>query len=191
MKIYTKRGDKGSTQLASGENVEKSDERIEAYGTIDELNAVIGLLKERILAAPRGVSPKFDQENFKALLENIQSNLFTLGSVVAGYEPLRASLGDLEGQTQALEQKIDQWEKELPRLVNFVLPGGSELGATAHLVRTVCRRAERRIVSLQETQETGAEILRYVNRLSDFFFVLGRYLVVSFNGEEVKWKAPK
>ncbi|MGE0171516.1 MAG: cob(I)yrinic acid a,c-diamide adenosyltransferase [Oligoflexales bacterium] len=190
MKVYTKRGDKGATQLASGKDVEKSDPRIEAYGTVDELNATIGLLKERILTAPRATSPTWDQGKLKASLETIQSNLFTLGSVVAGYEALRAQLSHLDEHTLGLENQIDQWEKELPRLTNFVLPGGNELGALAHLARTVCRRAERRIVALGDAQ-TGSEILRYINRLSDFFFVLGRYLVTSFNGEEIKWKAPR
>jgi len=170
-KIYTKTGDDGTTALGSGERRRKSDLRIEAYGTVDETNSVVGLI--RLLTGQS--APKVDQT-----LGRIQNDLFDLGADLAtpetgedlGYEPLRIT----DAQVTAIEQAIDVLNAELKPLRSFVLPGGSPAAAYLHLARTVSRRAERLMVELAAREQINPAAVRYMNRLSDYFFVASRYL---------------
>jgi cob(I)alamin adenosyltransferase len=180
LKIYTKTGDKGSTQLANGARVSKADLRIESYGNVDELNALIGLLREKLALAN---NTSFGQS--VQTLEQIQNQLFNLGSMLAGFSKLHP---DIASWTKTLENDIDSMQAALPELRNFILPGGHELGALAHLARTVCRRAERGIVRLGQSEEVDERILGFFNRLSDHLFVLARFIVLKFGGKEIKWQ---
>ena len=165
-KIYTRGGDKGQTSLGTGERVSKDHTRVEAYGDVDELNAIIGLAR---LKAARETD---------AMLSRIQNDLFDLGADLCTpevenpkYPPLRM----VKEQTERLEAEIDSLNAELEPLNSFILPGGSEISAYLHHARTVCRRAERRMVSLSEIEKISDFSITYVNRLSDFLFVLARY----------------
>ncbi len=182
-KIYTRTGDDGTTGLGSGERRLKSDPRVEAYGTVDEANAAIGLARLHTATA----SPEID-----AMLGRIQNDLFDLGADLClpdtgktlDYEPLRV----IAAQTARLEADIDRLNKQLKPLKSFILPGGSPAAAALHLARTISRRAERLIVALaQDPQEpVNGEAIRYINRVSDFLFVAGR--VVNDNGNaDVLW----
>jgi cob(I)alamin adenosyltransferase len=185
-KIYTRTGDDGTTGLGSGERRLKSDLRVEAYGTVDEANACIGLARLHTAA----VHPDLD-----AMLGRIQNDLFDLGADLSvpepgctgkklDYEPLRI----IAAQTARIEADIDRLNKELTPLKSFILPGGSPAGAALHLARTVTRRAERMMVALAQNPEehVNREAIRYINRVSDFLFVAGR--VVNDNGNaDVLW----
>jgi cob(I)alamin adenosyltransferase len=182
-KIYTKTGDKGETGLFGGKRVRKDSPRIVAYGEVDELNAFIG-----------GARTWNDDPEVDRILQKIQNNLFDIGAVLASPDKKR-----LEGKASgfirpedvgALEEAIDRLDQELPPLRNFILPGGSELAAQLHIARTVCRRAERSIVALAEKEPGSAdeEILRYINRLSDFLFVLARWVNFKKGAEEARWE---
>ncbi|HRY06417.1 MAG TPA: cob(I)yrinic acid a,c-diamide adenosyltransferase [Hyphomicrobiaceae bacterium] len=172
-KIYTRTGDKGTTGLGTGERVAKHALRIAAYGTVDETNSIIGVVRLHIGAADAAVD---------AMLARIQNDLFDLGADLCvpetdkdlGYEPLRISAA----QVKRLEDEIDQLNGELQPLKSFVLPGGSAAGAHLHVARTVCRRAERVMVELasHEDEPVSEAALQYVNRLSDFLFVASRYV---------------
>lgn len=178
MKIYTKTGDAGQTSLFGGQRLSKDDLRIEAYGTVDELNACLGLLRDHLTDA-----------SVRETLWVIQNRLFTIGAHLAT-APGKTGVGpDLEeADVELLEQGIDSMEAQLPPLRNFILPGGHPAVSFCHLARTVCRRAERRVVSLAN-QETVPEILiRYLNRLSDYLFVLGRAAAQQMQVDEVVWK---
>ena len=170
--IYTKTGDDGTTSLVGGTRVKKNDLRVEAYGTIDELNAVIGLLAEQ--------APLYHTE-----LKHIQHNLFTIQTLLACEDSNLASrLPQLKAEEiNHLEQCIDALQAELPPLKSFVLPGGCLSGAQGHVARTICRRAERRMVDLAEVSLVPHETMQYVNRLSDYLFVLSRRLTLD-NGVE-------
>jgi cob(I)alamin adenosyltransferase len=166
MKIYTKTGDRGDTGLFGGGRVSKACARVDAYGEVDELNSVIGLAR----------SEPFDRE-VDALLEQVQSRLFDLGAELATSPDSKVELGIAlvsEDEVVRLEQAIDRAETELAPLKTFILPGGSRAAAALHLARTVCRRAERKLVALSESETIRAECLRYLNRLSDTLFVLAR-----------------
>jgi len=177
-KIYTKTGDKGSTGLASGDRVAKHNIRIEAYGTVDETNAALGLA----IIALEPSQEKY--ENLKAMILRIQNDLFDLGADLATpeilgapkpeYPPLRITAE----QVTRLENEIDQLNEELEPLRSFVLPGGTALAANLHLGRTISRRAERHMVELSETENeiVSSEALQYINRLSDLLFVISRYV---------------
>jgi len=178
MKIYTKRGDKGQTSLIGGDRVPKHHIRIEAYGTIDELNSYIGILR----------SFTKDSLNLKVLPE-IQDRLFTVGSLLASAPGSKMIVPDLhESDVELLEDAIDKMNEELPELRSFVLPAGSAEVSHCHVARCVCRRAERLIVHLSEIEHTESIILQYINRLSDYLFVLGRYTALKLGVEEVSWK---
>ncbi|HEU4574220.1 MAG TPA: cob(I)yrinic acid a,c-diamide adenosyltransferase [Chitinophagaceae bacterium] len=181
MKIYTKTGDKGTTSLIGGTKVPKSHLRIEAYGTVDELNAHIGLCRD-ILA---------DEKSRKTLLE-IQDRLFTIGSSLA-CDPIKEPklrLPDLkEADISLLENEMDKMDEVLPPMKNFVLPGGHPTISQLHIARCVCRRAERCCVRLElESLEVEHIILKYLNRLSDYLFVLSRYATHLLQSEEIPWK---
>ena len=169
MKIYTKTGDDGTTGLVGGSRVNKSDRRLDCYGSVDELNACLGL------AAVEGTPP--DWPPLGGMLREIQNDLFVIGSHLATPDesPHKASLPPLdEAMVTRLEMQIDAAEAELPPLRNFILPGGTEAAARLHLARTVCRRAERQLVAYAGDRPMPAVVLTYLNRLSDWLFVHAR-----------------
>lgn len=207
-KIYTRTGDKGKTSLIGGARVSKSHLRLETYGTIDELNSWIGLLAREILQEFASDPNRLGLEsaNLGRALSEIQCDLFDIGSQLACEDDvLRAQLPHVSSERVAsLEKKMDEMSKELKPLKNFVLPGGARSASVAHLARTVCRRAERLVVALQESTpepvtnaaepSTGTsiekQIVTYINRLSDFFFVLARFLNHRLGETEPIW-APR
>jgi cob(I)alamin adenosyltransferase len=180
MKIYTKTGDKGQTALIGGRRVSKSDLRIDAYGTVDELNSWIGLVRDQPVHKER-----------RELLKEIQDRLFTIGSELAtdpDKETKRPMPAIIPDDVTFLEQAMDAMDAELPELRAFILPGGHESVSFCHLARTVCRRAERLIISLNDESIVDELVIQYVNRLSDYLFVLSRKMARELNTEEVSWK---
>lgn len=177
MKIYTKTGDQGETGLFSGRRLLKSDLRVETYGTVDELNAHLGLLCDHVT-----------DKTVQQFLLNQQQLLFDLGAVLAD-DRKDSPLSFPPNADEVLELEIDRMNESLPPLQHFVLPGGHPTVSYAHLCRTVCRRAERRVVALHADENEGIppSPIVYLNRLSDYFFVLGRYLAKLAGVEEVKW----
>lgn len=182
MKIYTKTGDDGSTGLFGGARVNKDDPRVEAYGTVDELNAVIGLC--------RAAHPP---EDLEAQLAAIQEELFVVGAelaTVAGKEDKLPMKLIGASEVERLEEAIDRMEAGLPPLANFILPGGAPSGAALHHARTVCRRAERTLIAASRVANVRAELKIYLNRLSDFLFVAARRANLAANEPESPW-APR
>lgn len=182
MKVYTKTGDKGETSLFGGKRVAKSHFRIEAYGTIDELNAHMGLVRDQEVNQSR-----------RQILKNIQDRLFTIGSILAA-DPDKSNLQvpDLhQADIDDLEREMDLMDNQLPPMRNFILPGGNQSVSFCHIARTVCRRAERRVVILNEKEKTFNLVLQYLNRLSDYLFVLGRKMGQELEAEEVPWTPRK
>ncbi len=176
-KIYTKTGDEGKTSLLSGKRVSKGELKIEAYGTVDELNSWIGLLRD--------VSVNDDRKN---LLKEIQDRLFTIGAEMAAEAESSVNLPDLkEADIDLLEKEMDRMNEHLPALRHFILPGGHLHVSYAHLARTVCRRAERAAIRLHDTEGLNFMLIKYLNRLSDYLFVLCRQLAKESGVEEVKW----
>jgi cob(I)alamin adenosyltransferase len=169
MKIYTKTGDKGTTSLIYGERVAKNDDRVEAYGSCDETNSMIGLA----LAYLNNVQFE-DKNNFEHIFYKIQTTLFHVGAELATPTGKEVKWKLKDEDIAELEQQIDQWDSELPALTNFILPGGHPVAAVLHVARTVVRRAERSAVSLGT--EVNPLVLSYLNRLSDFLFVAARYV---------------
>lgn len=190
MKIYTKAGDEGQTSLVGGHRVSKGEDRLEAYGTVDELNSVLGLLIADIATLPpQAQTPKI--KNVVSLLSQIQNLLFTVGSRLAcDNQKTLDQLPKLEESAiLALEKAIDDYQGQLPPLTEFILPGGERTASLAHLGRTVCRRAERATVRLLSSSfPPEALLIRYLNRLSDYLFVLARVLNLWLGGPETKWK---
>lgn len=185
-RVYTKKGDAGETRLVGGQKVQKSHIRIESYGTLDELNAFVGQARQTIADE---YGEREELEGLKAELFKVQHQLFNLGSVLATlpedvgeYMP-RVTTEDVE----ALEASIDRFNEDCPELRSFVLPGGTRLNADLHVARTVCRRAERLIVRLAETEEVNPEAVAYINRLSDAFFVWSRWATIVVGEKEVLW----
>ena len=178
MKIYTKTGDQGKTSLIGGSRVDKSHTRIEAYGTVDELNAHIGLLSDLKVNRSR-----------QEFLRKIQNNLFNIGSYLAlEDQKVDIKLGKIsEKEVEDLEQQIDKMNENLPKMKNFVLPCGAAEISSCHIARTVCRRTERRVVLLQKEQEIDPVIMIYLNRLSDYLFVLCRQIALELGVAEIAW----
>ena len=180
MKIYTKTGDKGETGLIGGTRVSKSDPRIEAYGTVDELNSFVGLL---------GSYPALSTE--KEVLEYIQHRLFVIGSYLAT-DTSKSEIGVFsvirDEDIAKIESEIDRINQILPELTAFILPGGSIEGSFCHICRTISRRAERRIIELKKTQHIDNVIVIFTNRLSDYFFILSRYVSLRIGAKEILWK---
>lgn len=176
MKIYTRGGDRGETSLLGGDRVPKHAPRIEAYGTVDELNAAIGVARATSRTA------------LDAELERIQSDLFVLGAMLAAPGLSDRFPGVATSRVTELEEAIDHLEKDLPPLTAFVLPGGSLAAAQLHVARTVCRRAERLIVALAEGSEVIDRAITYVNRLSDWLFVASRWANHDAGVADVPWK---
>jgi cob(I)alamin adenosyltransferase len=179
-KIYTKTGDKGQTSLLGGKRVSKSHLRIESYGNVDELNSFIGLLKDN-----RDMESRISNQFYW-----IQEHLFSIGSNLAVENDFKGfelpTVGDLE--IKQLEVWIDKYTSELPELKNFILPGGHEIVSLCHVCRTVCRRAERTIIALDEENTVDEFILQFMNRLSDYFFVMSRKMAQLLNAPETPWK---
>jgi cob(I)alamin adenosyltransferase len=178
MKIYTKTGDKGQTSLIGGTRVPKHHLRIESYGTVDELNSYIGLIRDQQLS-----------EHQQNLLKEIQDRLFTIGSALASDpEKSKMKIPDLHQEDiELLEKEIDTMTADLPELRHFILPGGSNAVSFCHLARCVCRRAERICVHLSEDSFVDEKVMVYLNRLSDYLFVLSRKLCFDNQIEENKW----
>jgi cob(I)alamin adenosyltransferase len=182
MKIYTKTGDEGLTGLFGGPRVRKDDVRIEAYGTVDELNAAIGL------ARCQPLPPAIDE-----CLLRVQSELFSVGAELATPDPARHGTALVaEPHVAALERAIDALEATLPPLAKFILPGGSPTAAALHLARAICRRAERRVVALasQPGTSVSSAIIRYLNRLGDYLFVAARAAGQHAGTAEIPWEKP-
>ncbi len=180
MKIYTKTGDKGQTSLFGGERVPKHHLRIESYGTVDELNSFIGLVRDQ----------KVDERSYDTLIE-IQDRLFTLGSMLATPDDKGGKIKIpklAEGDIEFLEKEIDAMNEQLPPLKSFVLPGGHTTVSYCHICRTVCRRAERLVTALVENEPVDELVVKYLNRLSDYLFTLARKLSSDLNANEVEWK---
>jgi cob(I)alamin adenosyltransferase len=182
MKIYTKTGDTGETGLFAGPRVRKDDPRIEAYGTVDELNAVLGLA--RCEALPPAIEHR---------LAAVQNELFAVGAELASPDPQKAGTAWIdEPHIASLEQAIDALEAQLPPLTQFILPAGNRGACTIHVARGVCRRAERRLVTLAHCGEAqiSERLIRYLNRLGDYLFVAARAVNVLAGEEEVPWQKP-
>jgi cob(I)alamin adenosyltransferase len=180
MKIYTKTGDAGETGLFGGKRVAKDDLRVDAYGTVDELNAFIGLLHD----AASG------NTHIQQVLSDVQCRLFGLGAHLAT-DPegdFKMDTDLLPEDITLLESEMDQMDTQLSPLRNFILPGGHTTVSTCHICRTVCRRAERQVVSLSRETTVNPIALTYLNRLSDYFFVLARYLALVNNAPEIVWR---
>lgn len=185
MKVYTKTGDTGTTSLFGGTRVPKHHIRIESYGTVDELNSHIGLIRDQDINV-----------FYKNVLIEVQDRLFTVGAILAtppekevlknGQKRLQ-NLGILETDIEFLENEIDSMEDSLPPMTHFVLPGGHTTVSYCHIARCVCRRAERLAVHLHELEPTDELVIKYLNRLSDYLFVLARKLSHDLNADEVKW----
>lgn len=185
MKIYTKTGDKGTTALFGGTRVPKHHLRIESYGTVDELNSHLGMLRDQ----------KLDKHSFNSLLK-IQNKLFTVGSILAT-DPDKATLKSGKQRLEIprisnediefLEKEMDKMNEELPEMTHFVLPGGHQTVSVCHIARCVCRRAERLAAALFDNEPFDEEVLKYLNRLSDYLFVLARKLSKDMEAEEIQW----
>lgn len=172
-KIYTRTGDKGNTGLGDGSRVDKDHIRVEAFGTVDELNSVIGMILAYSIP-----------EEIQISLNKIQHHLFDLGGelCIPGHESIK------ENYTTFLENTLDDLNANLPMLKEFILPAGGHSTSTCHLARTVCRRAERRVVTLAKDEAVSPHVISYLNRLSDLLFVMARVLARTENGTEVLWK---
>ncbi|MCY7328016.1 MAG: cob(I)yrinic acid a,c-diamide adenosyltransferase [Saprospiraceae bacterium] len=178
MKIYTKTGDRGETALFGGRRVLKSHLRVDTYGTVDELNAYLGWLRDLVEPPP-----------LREMLAQIQHRLFTVGAHLASDPQNQLPTPDLLPQDlESLEMAMDTMDAALPPLRNFILPGGHPAVSACHVCRTVCRRAERLVVALHETEMVEPIVLQYLNRLSDYFFLLARQLAHDLGAEEVIWK---
>lgn len=185
MKVYTKTGDTGTTALFGGTRVSKHNIRIESYGTVDELNSHIGLVRDQDMNVA-----------YKKVLVEVQDRLFTVGAILAtppekemlkNGQPRLQNLGIIESDIEFLEKEIDAMEEALPPMTHFVLPGGHQTVSYCHIARCVCRRAERLAVHLNDIEPTDEMVIKYLNRLSDYLFVLARKLSHDLNADEVQW----
>src|SRR3989338_5894053 len=197
-KVYTKTGDSGTTSLFGGKRVDKNSARIRAYGEVDELNSLIGVIvsdlrhsgEQSDSRTDSGQARMTDQKlviNKKLL--RIQTELFVLGANLATPSDVKTKVPKItKRHIKRLEEEIDSWSDKLPKLRNFILPGGSTIGSKLHLARTVARRAERSIVNLTAQEKINKNILPYINRLSDWFFVMARYVNKGEKQEEKVWR---
>ena len=177
--LYTRTGDAGTTSLVGGERVKKNSLRLEAYGTIDELSSFLGAIAS---------DPKCDTEAKGQVME-IQYELFNVGSYLATQPKAEDPCAALSAaKLQTLEGWVDTLDEQTPKIRSFVLPGGCELASKAHMARTVCRRAERNIISLADEEYVDPNVIRYINRLSDYLFILARYFNFMQGEEEVVWR---
>lgn len=179
MRIYTRTGDSGQTGLIGGKRVQKDHLRVEAYGSVDELNAHLGIIQALL-------QPSKNFSNIQEIVVTIQKDLFDMGAELANPKPKTQRIE--ANHIANLEKLIDTHESKLSSLKHFILPGGSYLGASLHAARTVCRRAERRTMTLSRKGKVNPEIIRYLNRLSDLLFVLARYVNQQSRQPEIEWK---
>ena len=182
MKVYTKSGDLGETSLLGGSRISKAELQIESYGTIDELNSYLGLIRDQI-----------NNKNITLELIEIQDRLFTIGSHLANDKTKnKIQLPEIkERDVNRLENEIDKLNEELPAMTAFILPGGHIIASHIHIARCVCRRAERQVVRLNKSWEIPKIIIKYLNRLSDYLFILSRKISKDFSGNEIQWKPRK
>lgn len=182
MKVYTKTGDFGETSLLGGTRISKAELQIESYGTIDELNSYMGLIRDQIR-----------EDLLLVELIEVQDRLFTIGSHLANDQTKnKIKLPEInEKDVERLEKEIDMMDKELPIMKSFILPGGHTTVSYTHIARCVCRRAERQVVKLQENLVISPHIIKYLNRLSDYLFVLARKLSLELGANEIKWNPRK
>lgn len=177
--VYTKTGDKGTTSLIGGTRIAKNHDKLEAYGTVDELNTHLGMIRS------------FDiDDRSNQFIIDIQNHLFTIGAYLATdseKSDLRSRLNTEEKFIEALEMEMDSLESSLPELTQFLLPGGHPTVSSCHIARTVCRRAERRAITVSEDNHSDNYIVRYLNRLSDYLFVLSRFQAKRLNVSEIPW----
>ena len=179
-KVYTRTGDKGQTSIIGGIRVSKASERLEAYGTVDELSSHLGLLASML-----------SEGEYYDMIIRIQNNLFNVCTNLAtdqSQTPLYDSAKLADGEIELLEKEVDRMMKSLPERQGFILPGGTQMAAQVHVCRTVCRRAERRIVALSEVAQISPETLQYVNRLSDYLFVLAKKINFNAGTSEIIWQ---
>jgi len=179
MKIYTKRGDSGQTSLLGGTRVDKHHDRIEAYGTVDELNSYIGLIRDQDI-----------NQALKPTLIKIQNDLFAIGSILAS-DPGKPKIkipSIVESDISLLENAMDEWSEVLPEMRSFILPGGHPIVSHIHVARCICRRAERNTNKLNSSIQLSAPVLQYLNRLSDYLFLLARKVGADLKVEEIPWK---
>lgn len=186
-RVYTRTGDNGTTALVGGARVEKDSIRIESYGTIDELNAIVGLAR---VYNEEKLDESSAHQKLDSILRQIQQQLFDLGSELATpsditYDGMHRVSND---EVLAIEAQIDECQQDLEPLKSFILPGGGKIGAQLHQCRTVCRRAEREILRLSRQESVNASLLKYVNRLSDLFFVLARWVAKNTGEKEYLWQ---
>ena len=179
MKIYTKSGDKGKTSLIGGKRISKDDIQIDAYGTIDELNSNLGLLRDYC-----------STDSDKNFILDIQKDLFIIGSLLAIDYSKKNKADHIDfskNKTITIENKIDEIDSSLPKMTNFIIPGGHVTVSTCHISRSICRRAERKCIKFAKQFELNNDILIYLNRLSDYLFVLSRKISLDTNNQEIKW----
>jgi cob(I)alamin adenosyltransferase len=179
-KIYTKTGDKGQTSLIGGTRVPKYHIRLESYGTVDELNSHIGLIRDLLI----------EDAVLRADLFRIQNLLFSVCTELANENDIKASVASVvnEEAVSFLERRMDAFSEQVAPLKNFILPGGHIIASHCHIARTVCRRAERSIIKLSEEAEVSEILIKFINRLSDFMFLLARKILKDFNKDEILWK---
>lgn len=194
MKLYTKTGDNGMTSLCGGKRVSKDDIRVEAYGTVDELNAHIGVLKSLLLQSQISDNLKEGHTSqnmilsIDSFLEELQNELFVVGGALAKESSITSKLPSVSALVVQLEHQIDGLTAAIPAQHNFIYPGGNLMSAQCHVCRTVCRRAERRIITLSKVAQIPEEIFPFINRLSDYFFILSRYLNIKSDNSEKTWE---
>jgi cob(I)alamin adenosyltransferase len=183
-RVYTRSGDAGETSLATGERIPKDDARVEAYGTVDELNATLALGR----AALPELGQRDDEQRLDEILRRVQSELFCVGAELASPDPSTLTIGRVTADhIDALEGEIDAFNADLEPLTEFLLPGGGPASAHLHLSRVTCRRAERRVVALARMVDVEAAVLKYLNRLGDLLFVLARWAARSAGQPEYLW----
>ncbi len=182
MAIYTKKGDKGRTSLGNGVRVWKDSRRVDAYGTIDELNALLGVIESELSLINRKYA-KYVRE----IIITVQNDLFCIGSYLSN-PANRELISHLSENTLEFEKKIDEMTQKLPELTNFILPGGTIVGANLQIARAVSRRAERKLISLIRREKVNPDVVQYINRLSDLFFTLSRFTNFEAKKKEIIWK---
>lgn len=182
MTIYTKKGDKGRTSLGSGVRVWKDSKRVESYGTIDELNALLGVIGSELSSANKKYA-----KYLREIIITVQNDIFCIGSYLSN--PANSTLiSHLSDNTLGFEKKIDEMTAKLPPLENFILPGGGKIGANLQLARAVSRRAERKLITLIRKEKVNPDVVQYINRLSDLFFTMSRFANYSEKKKEIIWK---
>ncbi len=188
-KVYTRTGDSGQTGLVGGRRIPKNHQRIEAYGTVDELNSILGLVLSFLVQKESSIRRK----KLEMIIEAIQQKLFDIGSELATLpgDEYKGQINICADDIEWLEEVIDAMNEELKPLESFILPGGTPLNAFLHQARTVCRRAEREILRLNQIDLVNPEIIKYINRLSDFLFVSGRWVTETLGETEILWRPGK